>query len=168
MRRPIIAALCALLAGCASLDQATAPRISLANVALDAPGLLRQGLLVELRVGNPNNFDLAIDGLSLDLEIDGRPFAEGYSNERMVIPRLAEVPVPIKAASDTFAIIRQIMTLGQGQTIRYRVTGYAYLADGLGSRRVPYEREGALSLFSTAPGGGPFGPAQLVPVPGRN
>ena len=161
MRRfAVLIALAGLLVGCVATEDAIPPRISLGNVALEAPGLLRQDLLIDLRIGNPNNFDIPIEGLTMQLEIDGQPFAEGYSNERLTLPRLAEISVPMKASTDTFAIIREVMSLGQRQSIRYKMTGYAYIVGSLGSSRVPYERSGDLQFTPVS-----AGRAMMVPAP---
>jgi LEA14-like dessication related protein len=142
----VVAMVASIVAGCASYEPAIPPSIALANVELVRPGLLRQDLVLDLRIGNPNNFDIPIDGLTFRLDIDGQPFAEGYSNQRLTVPRLSEVSIPVAATTDTFAIVRQIMSLGDRQEIRYRMHGYAYIAELAGSRRIPYEREGTLSL----------------------
>ena len=154
----------ALLFGCAGVEDAIPPRISLANLSLERPGLLRQDLILDVRVGNPNNFDIPIEGLTLQLDIDGQAFAEGYSNERLTVPRLGEAAVPMRASADTLSIIRQIMSLGQRQEIRYRISGFAYVGSAIASRRVPYERVGTLTLLPETPGRAPT-PDGIMLVP---
>jgi LEA14-like dessication related protein len=153
LRRGFLALLaCGLaLAGCATDEDALDPCISLANVSLARAGLLRQDLLLDLRVGNPNNFEIPIDGLTLKLDIDGAPFAEGFSNERMTIPRLAEVSIPVRASADTATLLERIFTLGSQPEIHYRLYGLVYVPGVTGSRRVPYERQGKLALPAGAP-----------------
>jgi LEA14-like dessication related protein len=155
---PRIAALAlaaALLFGCAGVEDAIPPRISLANLSLEKPGLLRQDLILDVRIGNPNNFEIPLEGLTLQLEIDGQGFAEGYSNERLTVPRLGEAAVQMRAYADTISIIRQIMSLGQREEIRYRISGFAYVSNATASRRVPYEREGKLTLLPQPPARAP-------------
>jgi LEA14-like dessication related protein len=145
-RLAVMAVVAGIVAGCAASEPPIPPSISLANVELVKPGLLRQDLVLDLRIGNPNNFDIPIDGLTFRLDIDGQPFAEGYSNRRLTVPRLSEVSIPVAATTDTIAIVRQILSLGDRQEVRYRMHGFAYIAEIAGSRRIPYEREGTLSL----------------------
>ena len=71
----VVAMVASIVAGCASYEPAIPPSIALANVELVRPGLLRQDLVLDLRIGNPNNFDIPIDGLTFRLDIDGQPFA---------------------------------------------------------------------------------------------
>ena len=152
------------LAACETMDDTLPPRISLANVMLAQPGLLRQDLNLDLRIANPNNVDIPIEGLTFRLDLDGQPFAEGMSNERVTVPRLSEVAVPVKGSVDTLNLVRQILTLGQSDTIRYRISGFAYVGAIAGARRVPYERDGSLSLVPPTPGtGAPGGLRMLAP-----
>lgn len=148
-----IAAACvvAMLAGCASFDDTLPPRISLADIELAEPGLLRQDFVVDLRIANPNNIDIPVEGLTIQLEIDDQPFAEGMSNECFTLPRLSEVSLPVKASTDTLSLMRQIMSLGRSERITYRISGVAYVSGFVGARRVPYERKGSLSLLPPAP-----------------
>lgn len=143
----------AALAGCETIDQTLPPRISVANIELTQPGLLRQDFNLDLRIANPNNVDIPLEGLTFHLDVDGQPFAEGQSNERVTLPRLSEISMPVKASTDTFSLVRQIMTLGQRDKISYRISGYAYVSGIAGARRVPYERKGSLALAPPAPHG---------------
>lgn len=58
-------------------------------------------MLVKLRVQNPNDTPIQYDGIYVDLDVQGRPFASGVSDERGEVPRFGErvvsVPVSISA-----------------------------------------------------------------------
>jgi LEA14-like dessication related protein len=146
-----LAALPLLVAGCVTQEEALDPTISLANVKLERVGLLRQDLLFELRVGNPNNFDIPIEGLALQVDIDGALVAEGFSNERTSIPRLAEVSIPVHASADTTTLLERLFALGDRPELRYRMHGFVYVPGLTGSRRMPYDRVGQLSFLPNAP-----------------
>lgn len=147
----------AALTGCETINGTLPPQISVANIELTQPGLLRQDFNLDLRIANPNNVDIPLEGLTFHLDVDGQPFADGLSNERVTVPRLSEISLPVKASTDTFSLVRQILTLGQRDKISYRITGFAYVSGFTGARRVPYERKGSLSLLPVAPhdGGAP-------------
>ena len=66
-----LAALLALGA-CARLGEAEPLRVHLADIRLLPGGLLEQRFQVELRLGNPNDFDLALDGL-IPRSVDNDP-----------------------------------------------------------------------------------------------
>ena len=155
-------ALAAALVGCAGPEEMIPPTISLADVTIENVTLLRQDLLVEMRIGNPNNFDIPLEGLTLRLDVEGERLAEGFSNARVTVPRLAEASVPVLASTDTLSLLRQILTLGGRQAIHYRISGWAYVSDVLGARRVPYERAGTLDLAAPGEGGAPPGGQSFI------
>ncbi|HEY5598379.1 MAG TPA: LEA type 2 family protein, partial [Kiloniellales bacterium] len=70
-----------VLAACAPIDKAEPPEVSLADIKLLPGGLFEQKFQLELRVTNPNNFDLPLEGLSFKLALNDQPFAQGVSNE---------------------------------------------------------------------------------------
>lgn len=134
------------LAACASLDEAVPPEVSLSNVRLVGGGLLDQELLVDLRIRNPNNFELPLDGLSFKLELNGQPFADGFTNEAVTVPRLGEAKLPVTASINLIDLVQQMLALGRRGDLTYRIDGLAYLR-GLTERTVPYEKSGRLRLM---------------------
>jgi Late embryogenesis abundant protein len=42
--------------------------------------------LTTLRVQNPNTFDLDVEGVSFDLEVNEQPFAKGVGKGKVVVP----------------------------------------------------------------------------------
>ena len=135
-----------LLTACAALEPTLAPRVRLADITLLEGGLLEQKMRVELDIGNPNNFDLPLDGLTFTLELNDRPLVEGFTNESVVIPRLGEARLAVFASTSLLGIIRQVMALGQGEALSYRLSGRAYLT-GLARVSVPFETGGTLELL---------------------
>ncbi len=101
---------------------------------------------VELDIGNPNNFDLPLEGLTFTLDLNDRPLVEGFSNESVVIPRLGEARLTVFASTSLLDILRQVMALGDGEALSYRLSGRAYLA-GLARASVPFETGGTLELL---------------------
>lgn len=135
-----------LLTACAALEPRQAPRVRLADVTLLESGLLEQKMRVELDIGNPNNFDLPLDGLTFTLELNDNPLVEGFTNESVVIPRLGEARLAVFASTSLLDIVRQVMALGRGEALSYRLSGRAYLA-GVAGASVPFESGGTLELL---------------------
>ena len=154
-----VGAVSLIVAACVGLQPADPPRMSLADVRLLGGGLLEQRMLVEVRIGNPNNFDLPLEGLTVDLDVNGRPFARGYSNESVTIPRLGEATVPVVATTTVFDMVQQVFALNDRAVISYKLSGKAYV-EGMFGGAVPYEKTGSLQL---APGALP-GAGTLVPL----
>lgn len=148
-----------VLAACAPIDTAEPPQVSLADIKLLPGGLFEQKFQLELRVTNPNNFDLPLEGLSFKLALNDLPFAQGVSNESVTVPRLGEARIPVVASTTVLDIMQQVLSLGRRADLTYRLEGVAYLK-GLTRRSVPYERAGKLQLLP----GPSDAEQQLVPL----
>jgi len=98
-----------LLAGaCAQTAQRPKLDVSITELGAAQIGVLEQTYSLKLRVQNPNPMDISTDGLSFDIEINGKPFARGVSNESVTIPRLGEAMVTVQAVSDLSGLIQQM------------------------------------------------------------
>ncbi len=62
---------------------------------------------VKLRVQNPNDSTINFDGVSLDLELNGKPFASGVSDQRGTVPRFGETIVTVPLTVPAFTAVRQ-------------------------------------------------------------
>jgi LEA14-like dessication related protein len=161
MKRFFAVTLVLLVAGCASVDDAKPPSIQLSNLRLGAGGVLNQELLIELRIGNPNDFELPLTGLTFQLDVNGQPFANGLSNATVTVPRLGYATVPVTGNTNILSVFRQLMFLGKSDRITYRLHGDAYVGRLGINQSVPYERKGELSLL---PNGGTPSPGGSPPV----
>ena len=71
------------LSACASVDR---PSVTLASVKLAGVGLLEQRLVTTLRIQNPSSVDLALQGVSVEIELNGNTFSRGVNPASIVIP----------------------------------------------------------------------------------
>jgi len=159
-----IFAMLVVLTGCAALDETAPPQVTLSDIRMLQGGLFEQRFQVDLRIRNPNDFDLSIDGLTFALELNGQDFADGVSDQQVTVPRLAEAVVPVTASTTLLQMVQQALRLGERADLDYRLSGDVFLA-GLTRRAVPYERSGRLQLLPETSGGttGDFG-RTLVPL----
>lgn len=150
------------LAGCARFGDIEPPRVALADVRPLGGGLFAQNIRMDLRITNPNDVDLEVDGLRADLNVNGQPFAQGVSDTRVTIPRLNSARVPVTATVSTFDLARQVFNLGGASELTYELNGTLFLAM-LGRRRVDFSRSGTFDLRPQSGGQGnylvPLGPA---------
>ncbi len=105
------------------------PEVYIINVqpAEGESGLFEQRLKVDLRIRNPNNQDLNIDGLDFFLDVNGNRLARGLSNEAVTVPRLGEATMSVTASTTLMDIVRQVTRLGQHQDLVYAVKGKLHL-----------------------------------------
>lgn len=140
-----------VLAACAQIGEMRSPQVHVVDIRLLQSGLLEQRFRVELRIGNPNDFDLPLDGLTFELDLNGRRFAEGFTNQAVTVPRLGEARVSVDASTTLIDMMAQALILGERAELSYRIEGVVYLR-GLARRQVPYERGGRLRLLPEGPG----------------
>lgn len=136
------------LNGCAGLFGADPLRVSVAGIEPIAGQGLEMRFNVKLRVQNPNDATVSFSGVSLDLELNGKPFASGVSDQSGTVPRFGETVVTVPLTVPAFAAVRQAFAFAgaaESGEIPYILRGK--LAGGLtGTTR--FTSQGTLSLAS--------------------
>ena len=142
----IIIALAVATGGCATTDDVVPPRVNLVNIVpAKSSGVFEQRFLVDLRISNLNDFDIPINGLSFEMEVNGDYFATGLSNRKVVIRRLDSAIIPVETTANSFDLFRQILNAVRTGTVDYSIKGTA-IVGSLGTRPVPFHQEGHLNL----------------------
>jgi LEA14-like dessication related protein len=139
-----------LLAACSTAEPVP-PEVRVVDLRLLDSTVFEQRFEIDLRIGNPNDFALPLDGLTFELEVNGEDFARGFTNQRVTIPRLGEGTLSVVASTTLLELVEQMRLLAERGELRYRLDGTAYLR-GFARGTAPYESEGALRLLSGAPG----------------
>ncbi len=142
-----------LLAGCTSLPfQAQKVNVSLMDVRISQMGIIEQEYALKLRLQNPNPKILSIQGLSYEMELNGRIFARGVSPKTASIPPYGEIVLDVNAVSSIATLIDQIARLKQDRpkVFRYRLTGKLNLASTLPTG-LPFEYSGEIAFSALAP-----------------
>jgi len=127
-------ALCLLIflsgfARCSGLFQTLErPRINIANITVKEIKLFEQVFDLELRIQNPNDLSLAINGLAFEMEINEKRFATGVSNQSVTIDRLSSAVIHVQAITTFWGFLQQVAEYQQTRTPRvtYRVKGTIY------------------------------------------
>ncbi|MHB0973049.1 MAG: LEA/WHy family protein [Thiobacillus sp.] len=144
MRRLRVLLLSFALAACSGLPMnAAPPRVSVAGVDIKRLGLFEQHFNVGLRVSNPNDFDLTIEALDFELEVNGQPFAKSVSHTGMLIPAASSTVLQIDAVTQSEDLIRQLRTLPPERLkdgVPYRIRGR--VKTDRSSRWLPFDHAG--------------------------
>jgi len=146
MRRFFAYWLVILLAGCAGLSGLSQkPEISLAGLELAEFKLFEQRFKMKLRIQNPNDADLRINGLTFDVDLGGQPFAKGLSERAVTVPRLGEAILDVQATSNLGSVLKQLRELKKRgrDRVDYRLSGRVDV-DGYGS--IPFDRRGDVQM----------------------
>ncbi|MBI5040390.1 MAG: LEA type 2 family protein [Gammaproteobacteria bacterium] len=115
-----------VLSGCAALlHKPEPPLVTLSAIKLHEMTLFEQRYQLQLRVQNPNDFDLPIDGLRCTLYINDREFAQGVGAGGVTVPRFGDALVPVDVVSNLQRVFEQLRTPGEASTkpVSYRLTG---------------------------------------------
>jgi len=135
-----------LSAGCASLQGRDPIQVIVAGVEpLQGEGLELR-MLVKLRIQNPNDLPLDFNGVSVELDVQGKRFATGVSDAAGSVPRFGEAIVDVPVSISVFRIARQaigVMTNEYRGKLAYEMTGK--LA-GPAFNSVRFQSEGELTL----------------------
>ena len=104
------------LGGCAGWFGHDPLRVSVAGIEpLDSQGL-EMRFNVKLRIQNPNEEALNFDGVSVDLQLNGKAFASGVSNQQGTVPRYGETVVSVPLTVPAFTALRQAFSLAGSDT----------------------------------------------------
>jgi LEA14-like dessication related protein len=146
VRRGLVILSIALLSACAGLGGLSQkPEVSVAGLKLVQVGVFEQRFILKLRVQNPNDVELRINGLSVEVELNGQPFITGLSDKGVTVPRFGEAVLEVMATSTLGSALKQLRELQKGgrERIDYRIVGRLNLS-GIGT--VPFERRGDLQM----------------------
>ncbi len=139
-----------LLGGCASLSGSfEQPRVSVAGLTLEEANLLSQTFGVRLRIDNPNDYRIKVDGAEVRIALNGEPLAQGLTNRSVSIPRYGSTRLNISATTQLLGLLQQILVLGTRQNVDYEVSGHMNLGRGFFSatQRFPFRVNGVLDLW---------------------
>jgi len=115
-----------LFGGCASLQGQEPIQVIIAGVEpLQGEGLELR-MLVKLRIQNPNDLPLDFNGVSVQMDVQGKRFATGVSDASGTVPRFGETIVKVPVSISVFRVARQaigVMTDEYRGKIAYEMTG---------------------------------------------
>jgi len=135
-----------LSGGCASLQGRDPIQVIVAGVEpLQGEGLELR-MLVKLRIQNPNDLPLGFNGVSVELDVQGKRFATGVSDAAGSVPRFGETLVDVPVSISVFRIARQAIGVTTNEyrgKLAYKMTGK--LA-GPAFNSVRFQSKGELTL----------------------
>jgi len=125
-RRTLLLAMLILILGGCALWQREPLRVSVAGIE-PLPGQgLEARFAVQLRIQNPNDKPLNFDGISLDMDLAGKSFASGVSDQSGSVPRFGEIVIAVPVTVPALAMVRQAIGLTRGERVSkidYEVRG---------------------------------------------
>ncbi|ACC70222.1 LEA type 2 family protein [Paraburkholderia phymatum] len=143
----------ASLGGCAGMFGHDPLRVSVAGIEPLAGQGLEMRFNLKLRVQNPNESPVDFSGVSVELDLNGKQFATGVSDQTGTVPRFGETVIGVPLTVPAFAAVRQAFAFAdsaQSGQLPYVLRGR--LAGGItgGTRFID---QGTLSLPAGEVGG---------------
>jgi len=83
-------------------------------------------MLVKLRIQNPNDVPLDFNGVSVQMDVQGKRFATGVSDAAGSVPRFGETIVSVPVSISLFRIARQALDVATNQyrgKLEYEMSG---------------------------------------------
>ena len=117
---------------------------------LDAT-MFEQRLQVDLRIRNPNDFDLEVTGLDFTLHLNDKRLARGLSNKAATVPRLGDAVLSVQTTTSTLDVVRQLLNFRQDQNVTYQIEGVLHSQ----GTRLPFENKGVIIEADQIPGSSP-------------
>jgi LEA14-like dessication related protein len=115
---------------------------------------MEQHFEVGLRLTNPNDFDLDIEALEFELEVNGQPFAKGLTQARASLPASSTAVMRVDAITQSHNLVRQFITLDPEtlkQGLPYLIKGRVKTDKWLGW--LPFEHKGVYGGETKKPKG---------------
>lgn len=136
------------LAACATVPRdIDPPKFSIANIVPKDVAVFEQRFDVQLRIQNPNEQELGINGLRFDIEINDKEFGNGMSGQKITIPRFGSEVVNVEVITGLGSFLRQVQELnksGAGK-LRYGLKGTAYV-ESPSRFKLPFDEKGEVDL----------------------
>jgi LEA14-like dessication related protein len=121
----LVAALFAL-GGCASMPNKDPIQVTVAGMeSLPGEGM-EVRMLVRLRVQNPNQSPIDYTGAYVKLDVLGKTFASGVTDESGTVPAFGEAVVAVPVTVSVLRMVRQVVGMLDGQPVEkitYEMSG---------------------------------------------
>jgi LEA14-like dessication related protein len=136
-----------VLAGCAAIPRnLQTPEVTFVGLRSIEASVFEQRLEVRLKVRNPNDIELPVNGLEVDVELAGEPFARGLSAREFVVPALGEAEFDMHVTANAApALLRIAGGDRKSREIDYRLKGKLSTRIGM-LRTIPFEQAGKLPI----------------------
>ncbi|MCX7055253.1 MAG: LEA type 2 family protein [Proteobacteria bacterium] len=127
-----------VLSACASMPSHDPLQVSVAGIESIPGEGMELRLLVKLRVQNPNDTPIEFNGVSLNLDVMGRDFASGVSDQAGTVPSFGEAVVAVPVTVSLMRMARQVLGMLDGKPVdkvSYSMTGKLNGASIFGTQR---------------------------------
>jgi len=142
MSKPLLLILLLCTAACSPKFER--PILNVVGIDMQRGNLLQQTFLVKFQIQNPNDRDLPVSGLHVELNVGGEQIASGVSNRAFVVPAHGQSEFDMSITAN-MALAMLKLANQHADSIDYEVTGAASL-DLPFLHNLPFHQNGSFSL----------------------
>jgi LEA14-like dessication related protein len=153
----VLLPLCCLLllvTGCAGMrGLKEKPRVSVADIRVQDIKAMETVLILQLRILNPNDIPIELNGVSCEMEVDGRHFASGITDTNQTVPAFGTALVPVSVYASVLDMVSSVAGLihsanatANSKPMAYVLKGNVIAGVGGFSKELPFSVSGDLSL----------------------
>jgi LEA14-like dessication related protein len=146
-RHAVLTLFLLFLTACAGVGSYRDPiRVTVSGIQVLESTLLEQLYLVTLRIQNHNEEPISIRGGSFDLEINGKDFGSGVTDQAVTVPGYSDAKVEVRMVSTVFGMLRLIQSMREptDRSMQYEISGRLSAEGVLGG--LPFRERGEISL----------------------
>ena len=136
-----------LMSACSTLPRDfETPKITIAGITPKDVAVFEQRFDVQLRIQNPNNFDLRLNGIRFDIDLNDKEFGNGMSPAKVIVPRLGSEVVIGEVITGLGSFLRQAQGMNASAVkLRYHLKGAAF-AESPGNFTIPFDESGEVDF----------------------
>jgi LEA14-like dessication related protein len=115
-----------LLSACSLVPKFEKPTLELVTLKLADGNLLSQRFNARLKVHNPNDRALPVNGLRYTVEIDGKAFGKGESTRAFTVPARGEAEFDMTLDANLAGAVAAVLSRrerAKGRELEYRLVG---------------------------------------------
>ena len=115
-----------LLGACSLVPKFEKPTLELVSLKLADGNLLSQRFNARLKVYNPNDRALPVNGLCYTVEIDGKAFGKGESTRAFTVPARGEAEFDMTLDANLAGAVAAVLSRrerAKGRELEYRLVG---------------------------------------------
>ncbi len=151
----------AVLTGCASLERAESPDVTLVDLRITDVTVFETSLEATVRVTNPNPEPLEIEGASFKLRLNGHKVGAGTAPAAATVAALDSVTVEARFHLSNLAALRRLQELLESEAVEYGLESRLFVRRPWGRSTLRAATSGRIDLA----GGGRPGPGPAVTAP---
>ena len=104
-----------LLSACAALQRTDPLQVTVAGIEPMQGQGMELRMLVKLRIQNPNDAPIEYDGVSVKIDVQGKTFATGVSDESGSVPRFGESVISVPVTTSAMRMVDQAFGMMGGK-----------------------------------------------------